>query len=98
MRGAISDDRPYRVHVAIHVPTIPCLIEQANQKPRLGYAYECLEERGFIGVAFGFTIPIFLNSIQMLGHWPVRPSAYFLFRPRLILLVPVAIFLHRQRD
>jgi hypothetical protein len=28
---------------------------------KLGYAYECLEERGFIGVAFGFTIPIFLK-------------------------------------
>jgi hypothetical protein len=50
----------------------------------------------FVGVAFGFTIPILLNSIQMFGHWPVRPSAYFLFRPGLILVVPVARFLQRS--
>ena len=32
----------------------------------------------------------------MFGHWPVRPSAYFLFRPGLILVVPVAGFLQRS--
>jgi hypothetical protein len=50
----------------------------------------------FIGVVFGFAIPILLNSIQMFGHWPVRPSAYFLFRPSLILVGPAAGFLQRS--
>jgi len=52
----------------------------------------------FAGVGFGFTIPILLNGIQMLGHWPIRPSYQFLFRPGLVLVGPVAGFCGRTHS
>ena len=49
----------------------------------------------FIGAGFGFSIPILLNALQRFGPWHVRPVAHFLFRPGLILLMPVGEFLQR---
>jgi hypothetical protein len=51
----------------------------------------------FIGVVFGLAIPILLNLLQRIGPWHMRPSTYFLFRPGLLLLVPL-YSLHRFLD
>ena len=42
----------------------------------------------FIGAGFGFLIPFLLNVLQHFGPWNVHPSAFFLFRPGLFLLLP----------
>jgi hypothetical protein len=52
----------------------------------------------FIGAGFGFTIPILLNVSQHFGRWNVRPCAYFLFEPGLIVLRPVDELLQRNFD
>jgi hypothetical protein len=52
----------------------------------------------FIGVVFGLAIPILLNLLQRIGPWHMRPSTYFLFRPGLLLLVPVYYSLQRFLD
>jgi hypothetical protein len=49
----------------------------------------------FIGAGFGFAVPVLLNVLQRFGPWQVRPSAYFLFRPGLIVLMPVGELLER---
>jgi hypothetical protein len=48
----------------------------------------------FIGAGFGLVVPILLNVRQRFGPWPVRPSAYFLFRPGLLLLAPFGCLMH----
>jgi hypothetical protein len=52
----------------------------------------------FVGAGFGFTVPFLLNVFQHLGPWNVRPCAYFLFGPGLIVLRPVDELLHRNFD
>ena len=49
-----------------------------------------------VGAGFGFTIPILLNVLRLI--LPVRPTAYFLFRPGLAFLIPVGGFLERSLD
>jgi hypothetical protein len=48
----------------------------------------------FIGAGFGFIIPLLLGVLQHFGPWDVHPSAYFLFRPGLFLLLPLQGVLH----
>jgi hypothetical protein len=52
----------------------------------------------FIGAGFGLAVPILLNVLQRLGPWRVRPSAYFLFRPGLLVLAPFGYLMHRFVD
>lgn len=42
----------------------------------------------YIGLSFGLVIPTLLNIGQRFGLWQQRPSAYFLFRPGLLILAP----------
>jgi hypothetical protein len=51
-----------------------------------------------IGAGFGFAVPIILNVFQRYGPWHVRPSAYFLFRPGLLVLAPVGYLLQKFVD
>lgn len=48
----------------------------------------------FIGAGFGFVVPILLSVLQRFGPWHVRPSAYFLSRPGLLLLAPFEYLMH----
>jgi len=43
-----------------------------------------------LGAGFGLVVPTLLNVIQRLGPWHVRPTAYALFQPGLIVLYPFA--------
>jgi hypothetical protein len=51
-----------------------------------------------IGAGFGFAVPILLNLFQRYGPWHVRPSAYFLFRPGLLVLAPFGYLLQKSVD
>jgi hypothetical protein len=51
-----------------------------------------------IGVVFGLTIPFLLNLAQRIGPWHMGSSTHFLFRPGLLVLLPVYYLLHRGND